>query len=81
MIYTDVPSRALNNVQFQGVTIETPAGGVYQGLEPKGEVSAVIVLRGGSAFETALRKTVPDCRTGRILIQSDYKTGSQSSIT
>lgn len=35
----------------------------------------MIVLRGGSAFEPALRKTIPDCRTGRMLIQSDYSTG------
>lgn len=55
--------------------VETPQGYKYQGLEPKGEVSAVIVLRGGSAFESALHKTIPDCRTGRVLIQSDYSTG------
>lgn len=35
----------------------------------------MIVLRGGSAFEPALRKTIPDCRTGRLLIQSSYSTG------
>lgn len=67
--------RALNNVQFRSLTVETPQGHKYQGLTSKGEVSAVIVLRGGSAFETALRKTIPDCRTGRLLIQSDYSTG------
>lgn len=57
------------------MTVETPQGHHYQGLVSKGEVSAVIVLRGGSAFEAALRKTIPDCRTGRLLIQSDYSTG------
>ncbi|RMJ10150.1 hypothetical protein BHE90_011408 [Fusarium euwallaceae] len=67
--------QALNNVQFESATIETPQGYKYQGLIPKGEVCAVIVLRGGSAFEPALRKTIPDCRTGRMLIQSDYSTG------
>ena len=55
--------------------METSAGYKYNGLTSKGEVSAVIVLRGGSAFEPALRKTIPDCRTGRLLIQSDYSTG------
>jgi len=35
----------------------------------------VIVLRGGSAFETGLRRTIPDCITGRILIQTNYRTG------
>ncbi|KHN99310.1 Pyridine nucleotide-disulfide oxidoreductase, FAD/NAD(P)-binding domain protein [Metarhizium album ARSEF 1941] len=66
---------ALNSVQFVSLAIETPQSHKYQGLKPKGEVSAVIVLRGGSAFESALRKTIPDCRTGRLLIQSDFSTG------
>jgi len=74
-VFADHLLRALNNVQFTATTIETPQGYKYQGLKSKGEVSAVIVLRGGSAFEPALRKTIPDCRTGRLLIQSDYSTG------
>ena len=62
-------------MHFKSLTVETPQGYKYQGLTAKGEVSAVIVLRGGSAFEPALHKTIPDCRTGRVLIQSDYSTG------
>ncbi len=57
------------------MSITTPPGYEYTGLAPKGEVSAVIVLRGGSAFECALKRTIPDCRTGRLLIQSSFKTG------
>ena len=67
--------RGLNNVQFASQAIETPRDHEYAGLRPKGEVSAVVVLRGGSALEPALRKTIPDCRTGRLLIQSDWTTG------
>ncbi|CAH0054173.1 unnamed protein product [Clonostachys solani] len=67
--------QALNNVQFKSWDVETPQGNKYAGLVSKGEVSAVICLRGGSAFESALRKTIPDCRTGRLLIQSAYSTG------
>jgi uridine kinase len=70
-----VSTRALNNVQFKSWDVETPQGNKYAGLVSKGEVSAVICLRGGSAFESALRKTIPDCRTGRLLIQSAYSTG------
>lgn len=33
------------------------------------------MLRGGAAFETALHRLIPDCRTGRLLIQSDVRTG------
>ncbi|KAJ2973491.1 hypothetical protein NQ176_g6583 [Zarea fungicola] len=70
-----VLEQALNNVQFRSLTISTPQGHDYNGLSPKGEVSAVIVLRGGSAFECALKRTIPDCRTGRLLIQSSFQTG------
>jgi uridine kinase len=65
----------LNNVQFIEAKIETPLGHGYRGLESKGEVSAVVVLRGGSAFEAGLRRIIPDCKTGRMLIQSNMRTG------
>jgi uridine kinase len=68
-------SRALNNVHFKEKVIETPQGYKYRGLTAKGEVSAVIVLRGGATFETGLRRVIPDCRTGRLLIQSNIRTG------
>lgn len=33
------------------------------------------VLRAGAAFETGLKRVLPDCRTGRLLIQSNVRTG------
>jgi uridine kinase len=66
---------AVDGMSFKSVDITTPQGYRYAGLHPTGEVSAVVVLRGGSAFETGLRRTIPDCRTGRILIQTNYRTG------
>lgn len=57
------------------MTVVTPQGHTYAGLQPRGEVSAVIVLRGGAALETGLRRVIPDCQTGRILIQSSVRTG------
>ncbi|KAL9948492.1 hypothetical protein ACHAQF_004230 [Verticillium nonalfalfae] len=67
--------KALNNVRFKEYDAETPAGYKYKGLQAKGEVTAVLVLRGGAAFETALHRLIPDCRTGRILVQSNVRTG------
>ncbi|GJC78971.1 uridine-cytidine kinase-like 1 [Colletotrichum liriopes] len=67
--------QALNNVQFREKTISTPQGHKYNGLQATGDVSAVLVLRGGAAFETALKRVVPDMRTGRVLIQSNVRTG------
>jgi len=66
---------AVDSMSFKAIQVQTPQGYTYNGLRPTGEVSAVVVLRGGSAFETGLRRTIPDCRTGRILIQTNYRTG------
>lgn len=35
----------------------------------------MVILRAGAAFETGLRRVIPDCRSGRILIQSNIRTG------
>lgn len=34
-----------------------------------------MILRAGAAFETGLKRVIPDCCTGRLLIQSNYRTG------
>ncbi|KAK1751980.1 hypothetical protein QBC47DRAFT_416474 [Echria macrotheca] len=67
--------QALNNIPFAPLTVTTPQGYSYAGLKSKGNVSAVIVLRGGAALETGLRRVIPDCKTGRVLIQSNIRTG------
>ncbi|KAF1839462.1 uridine-cytidine kinase 2 [Decorospora gaudefroyi] len=66
---------AVDFLPFAPHLVVTPQNNTYQGLKKEGEISAVVVLRGGSAFETGLRRTIPDCRTGRILIQTNYRTG------
>ncbi|CZR63428.1 probable uridine kinase [Phialocephala subalpina] len=66
---------AMNNIYFKEETVETPAGNKYNGLTAIGETSAVVVLRAGSVFETGLKRVLPDCRTGRLLIQSNIRTG------
>ncbi|KAK0637111.1 uridine kinase family-domain-containing protein [Bombardia bombarda] len=67
--------QALNNTPYISSSITTPQGCTYNGLRSKGEVSAVIVLRGGAALETGLKRVVPDCKTGRVLIQNNLRTG------
>lgn len=67
--------RAIDFLPFQPKQVWTPHGNTYMGLNRLGEVSAVVILRGGSVLETGLRRTIPDCRTGRILIQKNYRTG------
>lgn len=55
--------------------METPTGNKYNGLAATGETSAVVILRAGSVFETGLKRVLPDCRTGRLLIQSNVRNG------
>lgn len=66
---------ALNNIYFKEVTVTTPTGNKYHGLHATGETSAVVILRAGSTFETGLRRVLPSCKTGRLLIQSNVRTG------
>ena len=35
----------------------------------------MVILRAGSCLETGLRRVIPDCKTGRLLIQTNYRTG------
>ncbi|EDN92517.1 hypothetical protein SS1G_08380 [Sclerotinia sclerotiorum 1980 UF-70] len=74
-IATLLVEHAMNNIFFTEKTVETPMGNKYQGLIATGEVSAVVVLRAGGALETGLKRVIPDCKTGRLLIQSNIRTG------
>ena len=65
----------MENLRFDLKAVRTPQGTEYQGLETKGETSAVVILRGGSCLETGLKRVIPDCKIGRLLVQSDYRTG------
>jgi uridine kinase len=65
----------MNNISFTASFIQTPTGAKYHGLQTTGEISAVVILRAGSAFECGLKRVIPDCKTGRILIQSNIRTG------
>lgn len=66
---------AIDFLPFRPHQITTPQHLLYMGLQKTSEASAVVILRGGSCLETGLRRTIPDCRTGRILIQTNYRTG------
>ncbi|MCJ1409308.1 Uridine kinase [Ptychographa xylographoides] len=67
--------RAMDNISYEAAEVHTPQGSRYHGLRMVGEVSAVVILRAGSCFETGLKRIIPDCQTGRVLIQTNYRTG------
>ncbi|KAL3467405.1 hypothetical protein BJX64DRAFT_274071 [Aspergillus heterothallicus] len=66
--------KALDGTEYTAKEIETPQHNQYHGLGQEGIVSAVAILRGGSCLETALKRTIPDCITGRVLIQTNERT-------
>ncbi|EHY59346.1 Uridine kinase [Exophiala dermatitidis] len=67
--------KALDCHNYVSTDVITPQGCRYSGLKSAGKVSAVVILRGGSCMETGLKRTLPDCLTGRLLIQSNLRTG------
>jgi uridine kinase len=66
--------RATTYSPFEPDQVLTPQQNRYMGLSAIGSVSAIVILRGGSALETGLKRVIPDCRTGRILIQTTANT-------
>lgn len=66
---------ALDYHSYNTKKVTTPQSTSYTGVQSAGTVSAVVVLRGGSAMEAGLRRTIPDCQIGRLLIQSNLRTG------
>lgn len=63
----------MDSARYIPAEVITPQNQKYQGLHPLGTVSAVAILRGGSCLETALKRTIPDCITGRVLIQTSER--------
>lgn len=78
--YTDrlaalLVEKALDCHNFLPSKVRTPGDLEYSGLRSAGTASAITVLRGGGCMEIGLKRTIPDCMLGRILIQTNYRTG------
>jgi len=68
--------KATEPLFYKSSVVQTPLNGhSYNGLALDGEISAVVILRGGSILETGLKRVIPDCSTGRMLIQTNFRTG------
>jgi uridine kinase len=68
--------KATEPLLYKSSVVQTPVPGrSYNGLVLDGVVSAVVILRGGSILETGLKRVIPDCSTGRMLIQTNFRTG------
>lgn len=68
--------KATEPLLYKSNVVQTPLNGhTYNGLALEGDISAVVILRGGSILETGLKRVIPDCSTGRMLIQTNFRTG------
>jgi len=68
--------KATEPLLYKSSVVQTPLNGhSYNGLSLDGDISAVVILRGGSILETGLKRVIPDCSTGRMLIQTNFRTG------
>lgn len=67
--------RATENAVYTSCDITAPREHKYKGLKLQGSICAISILRGGSIMEPGLRRVIPDCVTGRVLIQTNYSTG------
>lgn len=67
--------RATELLEFSQCQVQTPTAGTYDGLQVEGTVSAVVMLPGGTVLESGLKRVLPDCNVGRMLIQSSFRTG------
>lgn len=70
-------THALDYIEYlPGPHITTPINAVVKETRYiRGEIIAVDIIRAGDCFIPSLKKTVPGIRVGKLLIQSDSRTG------
>lgn len=65
----------MNHLPHTPTEIVTTQNYKYAGQKLSVEVSAVVILRSGGTLENGLKRVVPEARIGRVLIQSNSRTG------
>ncbi|CAG8567091.1 4624_t:CDS:10, partial [Acaulospora colombiana] len=76
---TLVVERGLAELAFDEHRITTPLNLPYVGKKFDGQLCAVSVVRAGGTMETGFRRAVKDATIGKILIQTNPKTGEPST--
>ncbi|KAG9294149.1 hypothetical protein G9A89_021508 [Geosiphon pyriformis] len=64
----------LNHLPVVEKTIITPTGNEYEGVQFKGKICGVSIMRAGESMEQGLRDCCRSVRIGKILIQRDEET-------
>lgn len=64
----------LNHLPTVQRTVTTPVGRTYAGVQFKGKICGVSIMRAGEAMEQGLRDCCRSVRIGKILIQRNDET-------
>ncbi|KAJ6262011.1 Phosphoribulokinase [Drechslerella dactyloides] len=67
--------KAMDRMTFTTQQVLTPLDRPYMGLRCASAICGVVILRSGGVFEIGLKRVVPDCKIGRLLLQSNIRTG------
>ncbi|KAI5798482.1 uridine kinase family-domain-containing protein [Pyronema domesticum] len=67
--------KAMDHIAHDVAEVQTPQGIPYSGYRLQGEVNALVILRSGGTLEVGLKRVIPDAKIGRVLIQSNSRTG------
>lgn len=60
---------------YEPVTATTGLGYSFAGLRQLDEIVAINIIRSGDCFVNSIKKTFPEISIGKLLIQSDLRTG------
>ncbi|KAK6459919.1 uridine kinase [Scheffersomyces coipomensis] len=60
---------------FEPITVTAAKSYQYQGLKLVDDIVAISIIRSGDCFMNSIKKTFPEISIGKLLIQSDSKTG------
>ncbi|GAB5592160.1 Uridine-cytidine kinase-like 1 [Umbelopsis nana] len=72
---TLIIEKGLSQLPFNNVTVRTPVGHSYHGKAFKETICGVSILRAGSTMETGLMRVCQDVKIGKLLIQTDPRSG------
>jgi uridine kinase len=74
-VATTLINKGLEFNNFENISITTPLDASFETVTASDTVIAVSIIRSGDCFMHSLRKTLPEIAIGKLLIQSDSKTG------
>ena len=66
---------SLSLLPFAPLDVQTPTGSTFHGCCGATDIYAVSIVRAGSSFEPALQAVCKDVHLGKMLIQTDVRSG------